>query len=71
MTAGLAALTLRRRGTHCLRQPACFRLPFVCGQTHICEFATSLHNVDKTKKASKETFFVLLARPAGLELTTF
>ena len=23
MTAGLAALTLRRRGAHCLRQPAC------------------------------------------------
>lgn len=71
MTAGLAALTLRRRGAHCLRQPACSRLPFACGQTHICEFATSLHNVDKTKKVSKETFFVLLARPAGLELTTF
>ena len=71
MTAGLAALTLRRRGTPCLRQPACSSLPFVCGQTHFCEFATSLHNADKTKKASKETFFVLLARPAGLELTTF
>ena len=54
MTAGLAALTLRRRGTHCLRQPACSRLPFVCGQTHFCEFATSLHNADKTKKASKK-----------------
>ena len=54
MTAGLAALTLRRRGAHCLRQPACSSLPFVCGQTHFCEFATSLHNVDKTKKASKK-----------------
>ena len=54
MTAGLAALTLRRRGAHCLRQPACSRLPFVCGKTHICEFATSLHNANKTKKASKE-----------------
>ena len=68
---GTGCATLRRRFTHCLRQPAFLRLPFVCGQTHICEFSPSLHSTNKTKKVSKETFFVLLARSAGLELTTF
>ena len=65
MTAGLAALTLRRRGTHCLRQPACSRLPFVCGQTHFCEFATSLHNADKTKKGLKRDLFCFIGAPGG------
>ena len=47
------------------------RLPFSCGQTHFCEFAPAQYSTNKTKKTSLEVFFVLLARPAGLELTTF
>ena len=42
-----------------MRQPAFLRLPFVCGQTHICEFSPSLHSTNKTKKVSKETWNIV------------
>ena len=62
---GTGCATLRRRFTHCLWQPAFLRLPFVCGQTHICEFSPSLHSTNKTKKVSKETFFCFIGALGG------
>ena len=71
MTAGLAALRYAAASL------------IACGNRHsrVClSFAVKLTSVSsrprctaliKQKKVSKETFFVLLARSAGLELTTF